>query len=671
MAKKKRSRAPQRASPSAAPARTPAYRRALLPALLFLAVLACYWTPLTSPNASIQWDAADQFQVFQDYFSSELRAGHLPFWTPYVFSGFPFLADPQAGVWYPLNWPFFLAGVSPASIQVELFLHALIACFGAYLLARQLLGDALAAVVAGFAYGLSGFFVGHASHVPMVQAAAWLPWLLLLFLRAGEARAVLHTTLGALAAGLMILAGHFQTALYGFSALGLVVVFKLIAEPRRWRGILARALVVVAGGALLAAVGVLPGLELTTHSIRTTLSAIKLTDGMIPLPSLLTLLYPDYYGALAGNYRGPEDISQYYFYAGLLTVPLALAGLRNAAVRWIGLLLLVPALWYAAGRSAGLYLLVARLPGFRSIRAPVNIWFVPALGLALLAGAGLLWLRRKWPVKWLPALVLAVLFADVWYSNSYRNPLLYARASYDELYGSGANLFLKATSALPPLSRFHGAARLPAFGPMNYALTARVETTYGYNPLALTAYDEYLVAVNSNPKLKNGLGVSRYLDAARSQVLVNPEALSRVYFPKRLIAVSSGAETRRALATLEPAEAAIVPARLARLSQDPAAQASVADYSGDRYLVRYRARSASLLRIASPWFPGWTARAGGEPLEVVRVDHALMGVVVPPGEGELLLEYRSSYFALGAAISLATAALCLAAAVVAIRRREG
>jgi uncharacterized membrane protein YfhO len=77
------------------------------------------------------------------------------------------------------------------------------------------------------------------------------------------------------------------------------------------------------------------------------------------------------------------------------------------------------------------------------------------------------------------------------------------------------------------------------------------------------------------------------------------------------------------------------------------------------------------LRVSSPWFPGWTARAGGASLEVVRVDHALMGVVVPPGEGELLVEYRSTYFGLGALISLATLALSLIALVVAIRRREG
>lgn len=36
------------------------------------------------------------------------------------------------------------------------------------------------------------------------------------------------------------------------------------------------------------------------------------------------------------------------------------------------------------------------------------------------------------------------------------------------------------------------------------------------------------------------------------------------------------------------------------------------------------------------------------------VDHALMGTVVPAGEGDVDLDYHSTYFAAGAAVSLAT-----------------
>src|SRR5258706_14529361 len=86
---------------------------AIAPAVLAIFVAIFYWTPMTSPSASIQWDAADVHYPLQKYVSDRLLAGHLPFWTPYLFSGYPLLANPKAGAWYPMNWPFLLAGIPP------------------------------------------------------------------------------------------------------------------------------------------------------------------------------------------------------------------------------------------------------------------------------------------------------------------------------------------------------------------------------------------------------------------------------------------------------------------------------------------------------------------------------------------------------------------------------
>ena len=106
-----------------------------LPAILLAAaVLAFFAARITSSDASIHWDAADEFQPFQNYISQELHAGRIPFWTSHLWAGYPALEDPQAGAWYPLNWPFFLAGITPRAIQLEIALHAFLACLGAFLL---------------------------------------------------------------------------------------------------------------------------------------------------------------------------------------------------------------------------------------------------------------------------------------------------------------------------------------------------------------------------------------------------------------------------------------------------------------------------------------------------------------------------------------------------------
>src|SRR5205085_2125871 len=133
---------------------------------------------------------------------------------------------------YPLNWPFFLAGVSPGGIELELALHALLACAGAFLLARTQLESRPAALAAALLYGLSGYFAAHSSHVGIFQTAAWLPWILYGFLRAVESAGWKPLSLTVLAAGCMILAGHFQSTLYVFSALVLFAAVQVFHQPQ-------------------------------------------------------------------------------------------------------------------------------------------------------------------------------------------------------------------------------------------------------------------------------------------------------------------------------------------------------------------------------------------------------------------------------------------------------
>src|SRR5437660_239196 len=104
------------------------------------------------------------------------RSGHLPSWNPYQLSGAPLLAS-QAGAFYPLSALFL---VLPAVYANNLFivLNIAIGGFGACLLARRLTGDNAAAVVAGIAFGSSGFLYGHIAHQAVLAGAVWLPWVL-------------------------------------------------------------------------------------------------------------------------------------------------------------------------------------------------------------------------------------------------------------------------------------------------------------------------------------------------------------------------------------------------------------------------------------------------------------------------------------------------------------
>ncbi|MDF1799786.1 MAG: YfhO family protein [Planctomycetota bacterium] len=60
----------------------------------------------------------------------------------------------------------------------------------------------------------------------------------------------------------------------------------------------------------------------------------------------------------------------------------------------------------------------------------------------------------------------------------------------------------------------------------------------------------------------------------------------------------------------------------------------------------------ALAILTDAWDAGWTAELDGEPVEVVRVDHGLRGVWVPPGDHELVFRYEPRGLAMGLLLGL-------------------
>jgi hypothetical protein len=637
--------------------------------LVLLAAIAAVYNLPQLLSGSVQFDGLEVHYASQRYLSDELHAGSLPFWTPYLFSGFPFLADLQVAAWYPLNWPFFLVGITPRAIGVELLLHTVIACWGAYLLARRLIGNARAAVVAAMLYGLGGWFAAHSQHVGMFDTAAWLPWLLLLLdtLRGGltPGRLALAGALG----GAIALPGSFQLALYTFTFVGIWAVCEAIAlrsvTAARRMGI-GLGVAVVWGG-LLSAIMLLPGLELVGQSQRAQLNALDLPDiGYFHLGSLLTLVDPDYYGLLSGHYVGPGDSTQHYFYAGLLLAPLAVLGLRDRRVTRTAAALSLPFLWYALGPVGGVFRLAARLPGFNSVELPMHGWFLPALGLALLGGAGVAAVDRRFGQRWRTALI-GVLLIDALLVNQLLNPLAYARAAFEARYGSVLNrLAAQVAAAEPTVQRIYAPPET-AVGYRNHALQSRVPTTYGYNPLELTAYAEYVAAAQSNPLLIAGLAANYQLtDDGRLQPV--PNALPLAYFAANLIEAPDPNASVRGLTDLDPRSATLVDGPLPEVQPDPTASVSVEASGQDWLVLHYDSATPNLVRTAVPAYPGWHATLDGAELPLVHVDHAFTGIVVPSGAGDVRLSYAPRVFWLGAVISVVALLALLGVAVFGQRR---
>jgi hypothetical protein len=270
--------------------------------------------------------------------------------------------------------------------------------------------------------------------------------------------------------------------------------------------------------------------------------------------------------------------------------------------------------------------------------------------LALLAGAGLDVLRDRIRASWVTAALLVFVAGDLWYWNMDRNNLVYARASWEERYGGGQERLGAAAAPLlrDPLGRLYAPFDSPSFGPLDGTLNSRIEATFGYNPLELKRYTQYMEAAAKNPKLLDALAVTVKLNAANGALEPNPTALPRVYAPPVVMPAPAGGVE---LALLEPAAESYVEGLTAQMTQNAGARVRITEYTGDSYRVHYESDHNTFLRIAVPYFPGWRAVVDGKELPLMPADLALMGVIVPSGSHDLTLRYHSTWFQTGALIS--------------------
>lgn len=625
-------------------------RRHAAPVLALLALISLPWAwVLFAGEHAIQWDAAAYFYPYQHHFSESIRAGKLPVWTSGLFSGFPFLADMQVGAWYPLNWPFFVAGIRPASIFLELWLHALLAGVGTYLLVYRLYRHAGAAVFGAVSFALCGFFSAHAEHVCLFQAAAWLPLMLWLMLSGVEERSNRRIALAALAGGSLLLAGHFQTALYLMAALGCAAI--VCCRASGWKNARRAAVALVgigAGSVLLSAVQTLPTAELVAHSMRARLLATGYSGGILTPASLATFALPNAAGAFNAVYSGPQDLTQHYFFTGTLLLPLALGGLWfERRHRALALALIVPALWYSLGPAGGLYSLVVRLPGFASVRGPSHSMFVATLGLVVAAAAFVARIGRRRLVAALCLFTAAELF--LW--NFERSRMVYAHQDFNRTQLENERwLSQLARLPLPAGSRLGAPGRWAGvdFGAEQFHL----ETTFGSNALMPARYFDYLNASTRNYALLAELGVSRYFDPREWVVHDLAHWLPRFTVPAGIEAAPGVADRLHRLAALDPVATVLAENPAAKPRRNGTARIAVSEFTESHYSATVQAQGETLVRVAVPWFPGWRATIDGHPVPVEPVDHALIGIRIPGGYHRLVLEYRQNYLALGAAISL-------------------
>ena len=390
-------------------------------ALAGLAVLALlFFWPLSLGLGWIPRGGGDLVSFLwptYSYAAQSLHAGRLPLWNQTLYSGAPFAADNQSGLFYPPNLLVFLLwpALPYAAVEWLVVAHIWLAGAGMYLLLRVVLPPAaplsrrlVPPLFAAAAYMCSDVFVTHIGNLNIVAVSSWLPIafavLVLAFSRASFGWAA---TAGAVL-GVAALAGQAQMTLIVAGALVLFGIWQAIgsllqrpaanAEPgatghrlRRALNPLALTSVVFLVALGLSALAIVPAAQMAVYTGRARLDYAAAAEYSLPWSGLAGLFSPLLFGRGAADFWGSWQRVE-LGYTGVLTLFLAaLAPFKHRNGLPLFLVgLAVFGLLVALGQNTPVHYVLYRLvPGFGQLRVPARFILLTDFSLAVLAGLGL------------------------------------------------------------------------------------------------------------------------------------------------------------------------------------------------------------------------------------------------------------------------------------------
>ncbi|GAP14737.1 bacterial membrane protein YfhO [Longilinea arvoryzae] len=327
-----------------------------------------------------------------EFLRRNLLDGELPLWSPLLFGGYPFAANPLSGLHYPPGWLALLFPL-PLGFNLVTALHMILAGLGMYLFLRQNGLSDWPALTAGVVFQAMPKLMAHfaAGHLTLTYAVCLTPWVLWAeFKRIEHRGSMIWTIAPGIALALLALAdirwAPYAAILWLFYSLR--EFFRQRSSPK------ARKFIVWLGGAILQGlvVGVLtaplwlPLLELVPLTTRAEMTAGERVGISLPAANLLGVFVPS-----MGSY------AEWELYAGalpwlVLIFTLAVPDLRRRVWFWLAVLAL--SLAASLGEVVPGYAFISGLPGFSLLRVPARALFLCGFSFAVLTGYALEYLSQ-------------------------------------------------------------------------------------------------------------------------------------------------------------------------------------------------------------------------------------------------------------------------------------
>ena len=187
-------------------------------------------------------------------------------------------------------------------------------------------------------------------------------------------------------------------------------------------------------------------------------------------------------------------------------------------------------------------------------------------------------------------------------------------------------------------------ARVPRSRGLPYALTQWFSPKISFTPLGVMRLSPVLDMLNVRYVIFRGLppeGIRPDFTSPDYWVLTNWNSLPRVFVPSQVETIIGNQRrlARLAGADFNPRQMAFVEQRV-QLPAECRGSAEIVREFPTRVTISYDMETVGLVVLADLWDSGWNAYCKGEPVPILRTNHAIRGVVVPAGKGTLEFRYE-------------------------------
>lgn len=373
-------------------------------------------------------DIVSYFFYLFDFFRNSIINKDFPFWNPYLFSGYPYLASVQSGLLYPINYIKVLFNTS-LGINIAVIIHFIIGFLGAALLSSFFVKKKVYLIIPALLYCYNGYIATRLfyGHLTIIYVYFWQPFIVYFFLKILLYNSFKDLIAFILIASIVFFAGHPQIYFYMVFSLLCIFLFNikhLYNRKKIFLKIIFAVIIII----IVILPQFIPTLQFTLNSSRHQDSGYDFNTYFSLHPThLIQIIAPNYLGnSLDGTYwrsiwrpiTGFEEFNIFIGFIALFFIVISFVKVRDKNIIPFKFLFIF-SLLVALGKYTFFYRLVYNyIPGFSFFRWPARMMSVFQLSSVILVCTGLSFFFENKFYKKINFKIIWIIFYSVLFISS-------------------------------------------------------------------------------------------------------------------------------------------------------------------------------------------------------------------------------------------------------------